>query len=134
MIASKRLSSSAPVTSTPKLPSVVTMPSLRDHLVELGLIASQNFDLGVTRPELGATEQMREGQRLEWNKGIAHGLYATGTCCPEHRVADRRQHMGVLVGVDVRDTDSSRLQSANLGGGFSFDFTGLNSVPEIVAG
>jgi hypothetical protein len=76
---------------------------------------------------------MRERQRLEWNERVAHGLYSAGTRCPEDRPTDRRKHVRVLVAVDVRDGDSSRLQCANLGGSFSFDLAGLNLPPEVVA-
>ena len=104
-----------------------------DHLVELCFVASQHFDFGITRPELGAAEQMRKRQWFERNKRVAHGLYSAGTGCTKDRRADRRQHVRVLVGVNVRDGDSSRLQCANLGGGSGFDLAGINLLPEVVA-
>ena len=63
---------------------------------------------------------------------IASGDRLVGYADVQHR--QHRQHVRMLVCVDVRDADSSGLQGADLGGSFSLDFSGPNLVSEVVAG
>jgi len=53
---------------------------------------------------------------------IADGVNAAGARGVEDRAKHLREHVGVLVGVDVGEGDATGLQELDLGAGFCFDF------------
>ena len=62
-----------------------------------------------------------------WLKGVANGGDATGAGGAEQRSQDPGKDVGVLVGVDVGDTEAGSLEAANLRSGFGFDFGGADA-------
>ena len=94
------------------------------------VVAAENFGFGVTSPEVRAAQQVRKGEWLRWDERIADGANVAGASRADDGGTDRRQHVDVLVGVDVGDRDTGILKLANLGGDFGFDFRDVDLLAE----
>ena len=94
----------------------------RDEVVKAGSEQVKEADLG-TAGEWRARGGVNTPRRLE---GIANSADAAGVRGAKNGAEHAREHVGVLVRVDVGEGDAAGLQELNLGARFGFDFAGLN--------
>src|SRR5579864_684431 len=98
-----------------------------DGAAKLSSKAAQNADLSEARPQIGLSEEPARAEwksRAEW---ITQRPYTTITCCPQQRPQDLREDVGMLVRVNVRNRNSSRLNLLNLCPGLALDFTRIHT-------
>src|SRR5579864_665501 len=92
--------------------------------------AAQDAEFGIASPESRAGQKPRRSQRQTRSEGVAESANPAGSGCAEQRPQNLGKQMGVFVSVDVRNGDSSRLNLANLCGGFGGDFLGIDAASD----
>ncbi len=126
-IAWNSVSSRAPVTTMPSVPSGVAKPSRST--------ASRNLPAKRLRREVRRSDAQSPGRdrsRLDRSgRRGPKGLRRARTPQVRRRAQQRPQNLGkqvgVFVSVDVRNRDSGRLNLANLRGGFGNNFFGVDA-------
>ncbi len=110
-----------------KVPSGVDHIRLPHRLAKLLCQATQNSNLSPAPPQARAGSQLRTADSL---KGIAYGSDAAGLGGAQERLEDLREHVGVLMRIEVSDCDSRRLQLADLSSRFAFDLVRRQAAKE----
>jgi len=105
-----------------------------DGFAEFAGEATQDLNFGVAFPESGSGEKLAGFQGQARSEGIAHGADTASGGCSEQRPENGREQVRVLVGVDVRDDDSGRLNFANLCSGFGRDLVCVHATGDGASG
>lgn len=87
---------------------------LRYSAAKLTGKTTQDADLDEARPETGSCKKLAGTQRKSGTERVSYRAHATIPGCTQQGAQDLRKNVRVLMSVDVRNCDASRLNLLNL--------------------
>src|SRR5579864_4209508 len=98
-----------------------------DRRAKIASEATEDAEFGVASPESRSWQQLARPQRQARSERIADSADSASPCCAQHRSQNFGEQVRMFVSVEVGDSNSCRLNLADLRSGFGSNLIGVDA-------